>query len=186
MSEGRVVIFWTEAKDNHAWQLSELHQGRLRQGWGVPGTQLVENGAALPYAEWARNFMAAGREYWGESPDPDYTRTRYSILSRMLPLKRGDLVVVPRMPRAESFTIARVTKGYEFDESQFHRVKDFGHVVHVDPDSLRTFDSRSPATAAAVASQFRNYRSAVNNINNRDYAGQIRALYDVAETDRSE
>jgi hypothetical protein len=176
MGHRRVAIFWTD-ENTHPWLLSEFLEGRLRQGWGAPGMHLTENGILLDLDRWSANFAAEASKQWNWNLGINDCRNRYRILRRLGDLRKGDLVVVPRMPRQEEFTIAKVGQGYMFDDSQFHRVKDFGHVVQVEKDSLRSFGYRSSPETAAIAAKFRHYRSAVNNIQDAEYAAKIQDLY---------
>ena len=88
---------------------------------------------------------------------------RFAILTRMLNLKLNDVVVIPKMPEPNQFTIARVSDpGYEFDyESDLH---DYRHIVHVDPESVRTFDYRANEYAYLISGLFAraNHRPAIS------------------------
>lgn len=175
----RVVVFWT-AEDRLSFISSELAAGRLRQGWGIPGAKLTENGRAMAFDPWAQSFLTAGKKYWDWTGSIDDCKRRHSILARMLQIERGDLIVVPKMPSAEEFSIARADGDYKFDDSRFEDYyPDFGHVIPVDTSSIKSFRTRSSTDAAAIATKFRHYRSAVNNVNDTVYADKIRRIYAV-------
>ena len=117
--------------EGNEWLRGELAEGRLRQGWGAPGLSLTSAaGNPVEKADWE----AAHRRWanWGD-PSP----RRYAILRRMLELDRGDIVVVPKMPAWNQFTIARASGRYRFELADGR--EDFGHLIPVDPDSVRTF-----------------------------------------------
>lgn len=191
MRKRQVVVFWTD-KDTRTWIGSELLAGRLRQGWGLPNTQLMEDGIPVPFHRWSEQFARSGKQAWNWDPPEKSMRTRYGILSRMLNLRTGDIVIVPRIPDEGKFTIAQVTEGYQWNDRHFHSslpgthpYLDFGHVVHVDPTRLVTRTYNSTPEASSIADNFRNYRSAVNNINNEHYADAIREMFDQAVSSAS-
>ena len=123
------TVFRTD--EGNDWLRKELAKGRLRQGWGAPGLGLVAaDGEPVDKADWeAAHRALAG---WG-APSP----RRFAILRRMLELDCGDIVVMPKMPAWDSFTIARVSGRYRFELADGK--EDFGHVIPVDPSSVRAF-----------------------------------------------
>ena len=54
-----VFIFRTDGPQN-GYLVKELAAGRLRQGWGVPGSALVRDGAVVPYEIWRDKYRAGG------------------------------------------------------------------------------------------------------------------------------
>ena len=70
----------------------------------------------------------------------------------MLGLNEDDIVVVPKMPKSNQFTIARVSQGYEFEENENH--EDFHHIVHVYPDSVRIFNYKANGDAFRISNLF--------------------------------
>ena len=46
----QVAVFWHKYDDPNIqqWLSSEFLSGRLRQGWGPPGSSLLENGSPVP------------------------------------------------------------------------------------------------------------------------------------------
>ena len=139
----KITVFRTSDNDV-VWLYNELHCGRLRQGWGKQGCALITDGRRVEKQDWEASY----REVWGEQP----TSRRFAILSYMLGLNKGDVVVVPKMPESNQFTIARVSKGYEFEEDENH--EDFRHIVHVDLDSVRIFNYQANRDAFLVSSLF--------------------------------
>lgn len=101
----------------------ELKEGRLRQGWSPRGTSLLDHsGNRRSKEEWT----SAYKKSWEEEPSPK----RFAILSRMHNMKEDDLVLCPKCPTYNKFTIAVVDKGYKFEFSP-HWDWDFGHIVSV-------------------------------------------------------
>ena len=167
----RFTIFRT-AKKKVRWLYDELTRGRLRQGWGAPGLSLIGNdGHQIEKTKWENNYP----KDWGE-PSPK----RFAILSRMLDLQNDDIVVVPKMPSWNQFSIARVSGGYRFEADD----EDFGHIVTINPDSIRTFNYRANDDAFSVSSLFAraNHRSAVSFCGN---VGHVEAAHRLLETPSS-
>ena len=146
------IVFRMDANDG--WLYSELKEGRLRQGWGPPGLDLTRDGERVDKADWE----AAHRKIdWGD-PSPK----RFAILSRMLDVGRRDIVVIPKMPGWNQFSIARVSGEYRFEVADGR--DDFGHIVPVDPDSVRTFNYHADDDTFLVSGLFSraSHRSAVS------------------------
>ena len=102
---------------------NELKEGRLRQGWAPVGTALLDsNGNPISKEEWT----SAYRKSWGEEPSP----RRFAILRRMLNMKVDDVVLCPKSPTHNKFTIAVVDTDYGFGFSPLWD-KDFGHIISV-------------------------------------------------------
>ena len=123
----RLVIFRMDV--NLGWHYREMLSGRLRQGWGSCSLSLVR-AVGKP----------VNREDWNEAYEKDYGKAplpqRFAILSRMLEVREGDLVLVPKMPDKDHFSIARVCAPYYFQSN----LMDYGHIVPVYPESVRTFE----------------------------------------------
>lgn len=114
------------------WINEELYQGRLRQGWGVPGLDLRQSDK-----EWAENFLIACGKYWGERigySDSTDAMGRKNILNHMLNMNIGDIVFVPKTPNDKKFIAATVSKKYYFEDTphpatDFHTA--FRHIIEV-------------------------------------------------------
>ena len=160
------TIFRTD-EENAGWLYTELTEGRLRQGWGAPGLDLkTAAGRRVEKAEWEEKHKA----HWKEDPSPK----RFAILTRMLDMKDGDVVVVPKMPERNQFTIARVSGRYRFEPEE--DLGDFGHIVPVHRDSIRTFGYHADNDAFLISGLFAraNHRSAVSFCYN---AEQVKAAH---------
>lgn len=148
------TVFRTDKNDG--WLGQELKKGRLRQGWGARGCALLTaGGQRVDRAEFLEGYREAN---WGEA-----SPMRFAILTRMLGLKHNDVVVIPKMPEPNQFTIARVRHpGYQFDyESD---LDDYRHIVHIEPESVRTFDYRANEYAYLISGLFAraNHRPAIS------------------------
>ena len=149
------TVFRTD-EENAGWLYTELTEGRLRQGWGAPGFALeTAAGRRVEKTQWE----AAHKAHWKEDPSPK----RFAILTRMLDMEEGSVVVVPKMPEWNQFTIARVSGRYRFEIDGEDR-KDFRHIVPVYRDSVRSFSYRANDDAFLVSAIFSraNHRSAVS------------------------
>ena len=140
--------------ENDGWLYRELQEGRVRQGWGKAGCALLtSDGRRVEKTTFEEGYKAA----YGKEPSP----RRFAILNGMLYLKSGDVIVVPKMPAWNEFTIARVSEGYKFDSGS--NLDDYRHIVHVDPKSVRTFNYRSDEDAYRISGLFSraNHRAAI-------------------------
>lgn len=140
---GWITIFRMDG--DYEWLYSEIKEGRLRQGWGPPGCDLRSpSGERVSKNDWEESY----RDIWEEDPSP----RRFAILSNMLDLQEGDIVVVPKMPKWNQFTIARVSGDYEFDSDENR--EDHRHIVPVKSDSVRTFSYKANNEAFLVSCLF--------------------------------
>ena len=158
---------------------TELAAGRLRQGWGATGLGLVtEDGKPADKADWE----AAHRAYrdW-ENPSP----RRFAILRRMLKLDRGDIVVMPKMPAWNQFTIASASGRYRFELAEGW--DDFGHIVPVESGSVRTFAYDSCNEARLVSGLFSraNHRDPVSFCASAKHLEAVRTLLTLPSSSKS-
>ena len=148
------TIFRTDQKEVD-WLFEELMAGRLRQGWGWYGLSLLtRDGKRIEKKDWEKAYRLHSKE--------DLSPKRFAILSRMLDMEHGDLVVAPKMPERNQMTVARVAASYQFEPDGDR--EGFGHVVHVEPQSIRIFDYRADEDAYLVSALFAraNHRQAVS------------------------
>lgn len=103
----RVMVIRT-ADEEKAWIFKELRAGRLRQGWGLEGSQVAEDGVTIPAELWVERYTSTVRKHWDEKASARDSAKRSRIISVMLNLQEGDLVVVPKMPAPGEFAIVRV------------------------------------------------------------------------------
>ena len=150
------TVFRTNTdEENAGWLYTELTEGRLRQGWGAPGFALeTADGRRVEKTQWE----AAYKAHWEEDP----SLRRFAILTRMLDMEDGGVVVVPKIPKWDQFTIARVSGCYRF-ETDGDR-EDFRHIVPVHRGSVRTFGYGANDDAFLISAIFSraNHRSAVS------------------------
>lgn len=122
--------------DEVQYILDELHNGRLRQGWGFSNPDLDLN---LPDNEWAEHFALGSYKYWGRPLSKDickYAMGRKNILNNMLDMQKGDIIFLPKTPDNNHFKVTTVKKRYKFDndivvpEDDFRN--DFRHLIGVE------------------------------------------------------
>ena len=157
------VLDYDAAAEQRFLSSELIDHGRLRQGWGVPGLSLKRE------TDFLNNFVIAMRKHWNSIPEDilialrerdvwddtadlmalfydSYRRAagRFTILSRMIQMNRGDIVFIPNVPEhSRSFTVCRIAgASYEFEERSGPAVqtweRDFGHLRHV--TEVKVFD----------------------------------------------
>jgi len=176
-------VFWTDP-NNVDWMRSEVQKGRVRQGWGFEGCQLIDHGVLTPYEDWARSQAAGILRFWGEVAPKDGILNRYRILMRMLQLQRDDQLVIPSMPASGILTLARVRNGYDFDNSHFGNAlfyknnhSDFIHYIDIDPNKRTEIRYDFSPDAKFIASKFSYYRSAITFARAPEYRAAINRLF---------
>ena len=175
MQENKEVNWLTVFRmdQGNDWLYEEIRQGRLRQGWGGRGLALTQSGGTQrSKQEWETAYREkACRENLEELPPRS---RRYAILVRMLELSVGDIVVIPKMPEQDQFTIVRVCGKYRFESAD-----DFGHIIPVDPESLRVFNYLADDDAFTVSGLFSraNHRAAVTFCESTEHAEAMLRLF---------
>ncbi len=175
----KIVVIRTD--DNvKKWIWQELQNGKLRQGWGIPELQLMENDRRVVGLDvWKERYKNSSREHWNHNPEDHEAIKRYWILYPMVELKRGDVIVVPKVPTYDAFAITTVTDGYEFDQRPSENrsgFDDYRHVIHIDSNFLKIFNYSSSLETRIVLKKMRAYQSAVNKVLNDEFVQTIQIL----------
>lgn len=117
----------------------ELKKGRLRQGWG-----LALNGLNMdlrnsyynekkmrwePNDKWVENTIELYRLVWDVKIKCSQAVGRFRIISKLLEMKSGDIIFIPKIPNDDMFTVATVEKGYDF--AQIKGYVGHGHIIRV-------------------------------------------------------
>lgn len=122
---------WCYRIDNNYPELfwKELHEGRLRQGWGY------EEACDLR-----------------KDPRDSDVRRNYSIFYGV---KKGDYLLIPHIPDWDSITIAQATE--DFDKGyEFHIDEDYGDYGHIFPAKfVKTFNRYDERVNSAIRSTLR-------------------------------
>ena len=98
---------------NRKYFKENLEKGILRQGWGVENLSLLdENGEVRNQKEWVN----ACPESWRTTDEARrYLRNKNSNLRKMLEMKEGDIILIPKFPEWNMFSLYRVTGKYYFE-----------------------------------------------------------------------
>lgn len=178
MSEEKIAVHRVDYNYGD-WFWKELQCGRLHQGWGVPGTQLQEDGNDLPVEIWRPRYIEASKQYWDEDTTKKQADNRYLILHRMIELELGDLVIVPKLPESDQFVLTRALGRYEFDmaaSGERGDNDDHRHTILVEPSETKVIGYSSCPQAETVRSKLNAYRSAVNLVGNSEFQHAVRFL----------
>lgn len=171
--DSKVYIFRINYKEYYSKIVEELKQGRLRQGWGAMGMNVSEN-----FKE--EDFELGWKNAWGNtSENSNYIRKKYNNLRIMLEMKKGDIIIIPKVYDQNSFMITTVKDNYYFDESDdvFNdgtKVNDFRHVIPIDTNEF--FESvcySSSKESLTIKGKFRAYQSAINRVHNEDVINAV-------------
>lgn len=163
-------VFRINYGENYGRIKEEIRKGRLRQGWGSCDMDI-------------RKTCEEFSEAWGKSLGKDdvtesYVRNKYNNIKNMLNMKKGDIIVVPKLSFDEvqewwkNFTILECTEEYSFETINIKdNYDDFGHYVGV--KILCSCNYEYNRDAILVSSKFRSYQRAVNNIYNVDFCASV-------------
>lgn len=147
-------------------------EGVLRQGWGSSGMSLEDG---------VDSFENGWRKAWSD----DLTTTkdigkRYDILSLMLNFVPGDIIVIPKVPENNQFSILEVIEGYYFDvtDSFTNRwnMDDFRHCIKVKVLKEGVNYIGNGDEVNQIQRTFRAYQSAVNNVWNEKTINAIESV----------
>jgi len=145
----------------------ELKKGRLRQGWG-----LALNGLNMdlrnsyfndkkmrwePEDKWVEDTIELHRLVWDVKIKCSQAVGRFRIISKLLEMKPGDIIFIPKIPNDDMFTVATVESGYDF--AQIGRYVGHGHIIRVKNIAEYRYDDTISAMKLA-----RHGRRAVNRI----------------------
>lgn len=148
--------------------------GRLRQGWGAEGMDIRES-------------FRCFRDAWikkGWSDENDGIHNRWLILYKMMNIKIGDIIVVPKVDAAnrppefneKMFTLAECVGKYKFEP--LTKYNDFGHIFPV--KILLSAPYNSDSGAANFIGEKLNgrlpYGAAVNRIKNDQFIESVKIL----------
>ncbi|MGL4903897.1 MAG: hypothetical protein ACRC34_00110, partial [Cetobacterium sp.] len=87
---------------------NDIILGKLRQGWGKSTMSLLKNGDIVSKEEWKNNFP----KEWDCSPE--YIGRKYDNLKIMLDIKKDDIIIIPKFPSWDSFSVVKAADSYNF------------------------------------------------------------------------
>lgn len=133
--------------DCREFQIDKLFQNNeLTQRWGIPPLSLL----ALQKPQWAQTRQAWDHAVGGAMSLANAGKD-YDLLICMRTIKIGDIIFLPKVGHNKvsdrHFTVLTVAETYRFKQrgnhplplSQYVWQQDFGHVIPVVPDLIRTF-----------------------------------------------
>lgn len=155
-----------------------LEKGLLRQGWGMENLSLVnENGEARNQEEWVN----ACPENWRTTEEArKYLRNKNTNLKKMLEMKEGDIILIPKFPEWNMFSLYKVTGKYYFNLEE--TAVDYGHCILVKiatiyPDEVDKYFTYNGNIATKINhSKLRGYQTAINSVYNRDVTSLLQTI----------
>ncbi|QSZ27578.1 hypothetical protein ACETAC_01290 [Aceticella autotrophica] len=179
----KYFIFRTDIK-NRSKLYEELINGRLRQGWGIPGTSIVDKfGNIIDKNNWIENYKKSAKKLWNVDITDKDANIRYDILSLMLQIKPNDVIIVPKMPTDQTFIIAIAENGYSFEPLKICN-NDFGHIIYVFKKYIKSFTYDDDINTYIISSKFKAYQAAINNIKNTTVINAIERLLEKTSSKR--
>lgn len=140
----------------------QLKKGYLRQGWGTKDLSFLDLDNNLVSKEtWINNFP----KFWQVSKE--YIGRKYDNLKLMMNMKIGDIIIIPKFPTYDSFTVGKVLETYKFVEPEVN-INDFYHLIKLDFNSMRAFKYNLDDNTKAIHKRLRAYQSPLNNVKNID------------------
>jgi restriction endonuclease Mrr len=176
-TDRQCFVFRQSPNDQKAL-FTEIEKGRLRQGWSFAEGLSLLNGKD----QFIQAFEQATAQW-------DAVK-QWGTLSRMLNIKPGDYIVVPKQPDSKHFTImqAKLREDglgcYDFIEPLKGR-NDYRHVIHVDPASVQVvhYEAMYPAVIKRLLKSIA-YSSPVNVVRQKGFKEAIHTL--MIESEKTE
>ena len=182
MKEKRVnyYIFRIDYSDRDYFK-ENLEKGILRQGWGVENLSLLtESGEIKSQEEWVN----ACPESWRTSDEARrYLRNKNNNLRKMLEMKEGDIILIPKFPEWHTFSLYRVSGKYYFDLEK--EKGDYGHCIPVEiakekPEEIdKYFTYNGNDDTKVVHSKLRGYQTSINSVYNEEIIKAIKNLLQI-------
>lgn len=158
-----------------------LEKGILRQGWGVENLSLLtESGEIRSQEEWVN----ACPESWRTTDEARrYLRNKNNNLRKMLEMKEGDIILIPKFPEWHIFSLYRVSGKYYFDLEK--EKGDYGHCIPVEiakekPEEIdKYFTYNGNDDTKVVHSKLRGYQTSINSVYNEEIIKAIKNLLQI-------
>ena len=158
-----------------------LEKGILRQGWGVENLSLLtESGEIRSQEEWVN----ACPENWRTTDEARrYLRNKNNNLRKMLEMKEGDIILIPKFPEWDTFSLYRVSEKYYFDLKK--EKGDYGHCIPVEiakekPEEIdKYFTYNGNDDTKVVHSKLRGYQTSINSVYNEEIIKAIKNLLQI-------
>lgn len=158
-----------------------LEKGILRQGWGVENLSLLtESGEIRSQEEWVN----ACPESWRTTDEARrYLRNKNNNLRKMLEMKEGDIILIPKFPEWDTFSLYRVSGKYYFDLEK--EKGDYGHCIPVEiakekPEEIdKYFTYNGNDDTKIIHSKLRGYQTSINSVYNEEIIKAIKNLLQI-------
>lgn len=158
-----------------------LEKGILRQGWGVENLSLLtESGEIRSQEEWVN----ACPESWRITDEARrYLRNKNNNLRKMLEMKEGDIILIPKFPEWDTFSLYRVSGKYYFDLEK--EKGDYGQCIPVEiakekPEEIdKYFIYNGNDDTKVVHSKLRGYQTSINSVYNEEIIKAIKNLLQI-------
>lgn len=172
----KYYIFRIDYEEREYFQ-KNLEKGILRQGWGVKDLSLLDSEGKV------RN-----QEEWVESCPINWKNTEKSIkylfnkntnLKKMLEMQSGDIILIPKFPNWNMFSLYRVKGRYYFD---LEEKGDYGHCIPVEVATTlsnevdKCFAYNANDSAKMIHSKLRAYQTSINSIYSKEIINAIENL----------
>lgn len=135
--------------------INELKVGRVRQGWGATEMALLKSGDEVSEKEWIDKYLWKDESY-------EIKKRKYFNLKNMLNMTKGDIIIIPRYPQWEEFTVATVKETYKFNVPS--EINDFGHIIEIDNLTKKSVSYNSSEESKKIKAKFRAYQNPINNV----------------------
>lgn len=168
----KVFVFRIADNEHNEIISRELKNARLRQGWGGKGSELQEGNEEQWIAHKIANLEPT-------EENRRYYKKRYQILKRLLEIKPEDIIIIPKTPAWNQFTICRAAGRYTFEEISGHQIDDFQHMIPV--KNIKTFSYHSSEKSEIIHAKLRAYQSAVNCVYTSSVVSAARELIEAPE-----
>lgn len=158
-----------------------LEKGILRQGWGVENLSLLtESGEIRSQEEWVN---ACPKSWRTTDEARRYLRNKNNNLRKMLEMKEGDIILIPKFPEWHIFSLYRVFGKYYFDLEK--EKGDYGHCIPVEiakekPEEIdKYFTYNGNDDTKVVHSKLRGYQTSINSVYNEEIIKAIKNLLQI-------
>lgn len=172
----KYYIFRIDYEERKYFQ-KNLEKGILRQGWGVKDLSLLDNeGKVRSQEEWVESCPM---EWKSTEKAKKYLFSKNINLRKMLEMKEGDIILVPKFPNWNMFSLYRVKGKYYFD---LEEKGDYGHCIPVEVATTlsnevdKCFAYNANDSAKMIHSKLRAYQTSINSIYSKEIITAIEDL----------
>ncbi|HWO95345.1 MAG TPA: restriction endonuclease [Bacillus sp. (in: firmicutes)] len=171
--ERQCVVFRQNDRDRKLLY-QEILQGRLRQGWGFSEKITLSQGKE----SFIRNYLSV------VNASEKTAQKQWNVLSRMLHIKHGDTIVIPKQPDHHHFLIVKAKQNpnsdgcYEFMEP-LQQTDDYRHVIHIDHENIQIVHYDSLQTPLVIKRLLKSiaYSSPVNFVKKQGFKAAVDKVF---------